>query len=95
MVPSDSNALAETGDVQARGKFPIKAELGSCLHHLMLISIFGQQLDNEVDIFVQLTSLALVLLLDGLHPSFNMLGGNTLRPIVLQRVALRVSSLRT
>ena len=85
LVLSNSNApLAEIGDVQASGKFPIVAELDGCLHHLMLISIFGQQLDNEVDMFVQLTSLALALLLDGLHPSFKMLGGNTFRPIVLQ-----------
>ena len=90
-----SNALAETSDVQASGKFAIKAVFDSCLHHLMLISIFGQQLDNEVDMLVQLTTLALVLLFDGLHPSFNMLGGNTFRPVFPELVALPVNSLRT
>ena len=95
LLLSNSNTLAETSDVQASGKFAIKAVFDSCLHHLMLISIFGQQLDNEVDMLVQLTTLALVLLFDGLHPSFIMLGGNTFRPVFPELVALPVNSLRT
>ena len=60
LLLSNSNTLAKTGDVQASGKLAIKAKLDSCLHHLMLVSIFGQQLDNEVHMLVQLTKLALL-----------------------------------
>ena len=96
LILSNSNALAETSDVQASGKLAIETELDSCFHHLMLISIFSQQLDNKVHMLVQLAKLALVLLFESLHPCFDMLGGTLFgRLSFSELVGLPPTSLRT
>ena len=49
------------------------------------VSILRKQLDNKVDMLVQLTELAFVLLLKRLHPRLNMLTANALGSVVFQR----------
>ena len=52
---------------------------------LIPVSILRKQLDNKVDMLVQLTELAFVLLLERLHPRLNMLIANALGSVVFQR----------
>ena len=52
----------------------------------MFVCILSQQLDNKVHMLVELTKHAFVLLLELLHPGFNMLSRDAFGPVVLQSV---------
>ena len=86
LVLGSSNALAETANVQSGGKHAIKTKFNGSFNHLMLVRILSQQLDNKVHMFVELTKLTFVLLLELLHPGFTMLCGDTFGTIVFQSV---------
>ena len=86
LVLGNSNALAETANVQSGGKLAVKTKFNGSFNHLMLVRILSQQLDNKVHMFVELTKLTFVLLLELLHPGLNMLCGDTFGTIVLQSV---------
>ena len=59
LVLGNSNALAETANVQSGGKLAVKTKFNGSFNHLMLVRILSQQLDNKVHMFVELTKLGL------------------------------------